>query len=69
MRDFASTMEGFSDRMQSRVLTVLLLAIAALVHAAISKGTVVSNEVGGRAIENVHVIDSARTGSSVGVVS
>jgi tetratricopeptide (TPR) repeat protein len=62
LRDSASTMEGLSDRTQSRVLTVLLLAIVAPVHAAIIKGTVILNEVGGRPIANVQIIDSAHTG-------
>ena len=62
MRDFASTMEGLSDRTQSRVLTILLLAIAASVHAAIIKRTVVLNGVSGRPIASVQVIDSAHTG-------
>ena len=60
MRDSASTMEGLSDRTQSRVLTVLLLAIVAPVHAAIIKETVIL--VGGRPIANVQIIDSAHTG-------
>src|SRR5208337_3254552 len=60
MRDSASTMEGLSDRTQSRVLTVLLLAIVAPVHAAIIKETVIL--LGGRPIANVQIIDSAHTG-------
>ena len=60
MRDSASTMEGLSDRTQSRVLTILLLAIVAPVHAAINKETVIL--LGGRPIANVQIIDSAHTG-------
>ena len=60
MRDSASTMEGLSDRTQSRVLTILLLAIVAPVHAAIIKETVIL--LGGRPIANVQSIDSAHTG-------
>ncbi len=48
--------------MMSRVLTVFLLAIVAPVDAAIVKGTVILNEVGGRPIANVQIIDSAHTG-------
>ena len=60
MRDSASTLEGLSDRTQSRVLTILLLAIVAPVHAAINKETVIL--LGGRPIANVQIIDSAHTG-------
>ena len=60
MRDSASTMEGLSDRTQSRVLTILLLAMVAPVHAAINKETVIL--LGGRPIANVQIIDSAHTG-------
>ena len=51
MRDSAS---------QSRVLTILLLAIVAPVHAAIVKETVI--RLRGRPIANVKIIGSAQTG-------
>ena len=41
----------------TRVLTVLLLTIGIPVDAAFVKGTVILNEVGGRPIANVQVID------------
>ena len=48
--------------MFSRILVVFLLAVVAQARAAIIKGTIVLNEVGGRPIANVQIIDSAHTG-------
>ena len=61
--------------MMSRVLTVVLLAIVAPVHATIVKGTGILKALGRRPIANVQIVDSvhtcgprARTLSNVGVL-
>jgi hypothetical protein len=48
--------------MMSRVLIVFLIALAVPGHAAILKGIVLLNEIGGRPVPNVQIIDSAHTG-------
>jgi hypothetical protein len=48
--------------MVSRIVMALILAVVAEARAAIVKGTVILDEVGGRPIANVQIIDSAHTG-------
>jgi hypothetical protein len=48
--------------MFSRNLMVFLLAVVAQGRAAIIKGTIILNEVGGRPIADVQIIDSAHSG-------
>jgi hypothetical protein len=48
--------------MISRILVGFLLLIGAQARAATVKGTIILNEVGGRPIANVQIIDSAHTG-------
>ncbi len=45
-----------------RILAVFLLAVVAQARAAIVKGTIIVNEVGGTPMANVQIIDSAHTG-------
>ena len=48
--------------MVSRIVVVFLLAVLAQARGATVKGTIILNEVGGRSIQNVQIIDSAHTG-------
>src|ERR1700756_2918890 len=45
-----------------RILVAFLLAVVAQTRAATVKGTIILNEVGGRPIANVQIIDSAHEG-------
>jgi hypothetical protein len=48
--------------MFSRILVVFLLAVVAQGRAAIIKGTIILNEVGGQPIANAQIVDSTHTG-------